>query len=725
MKNKFFGNKVVFIVTAVVVALAVLLAGCAKTANAIQGSMQKEAICSANNNYFDCNNRTDSRKAEERDNDNIAVAIQQSISDDCQDKSSESDYLRTYSFAIYETAYTLTNHGYDVFRGFAVVSEETMVCGLIYTKYERDLNGNLTCGFMELLEAEQKPAITLGIVQSGIVAVADSDIQQEGFVISFAETLPASSGVYGGFYFKTIYSGFAAKITVESADVDKDESITCLNYNTGETMWMAEITPYMNLSAISLYTEDEIMAHNTAVEALQQICEIQDKNAYSDEYMTCILIETAVLESIILAEQQGAIGCDETFYDLKELNGITLASNQILVITATDGVQVLTMPTEEEIRQAAEMRETAGIIQVISGILMTIGSVAICTVTGGVATPLVITAISLVSATVALTYSMSNIIEGVSNIYYGKNGDIYSSSINPIKDMIINAVGDEKKGEIIYHVIGIGSSILQNMTLVVGKAIALSGTIGASVGQTVAIVTRALAVETVKLTTAIGIGYIASKVGSKIATNIGLSPADVQKVSFVSGLISGILCAKVITALDKRFNFSGLYSKHSLKLVFDRLNDELLEKDAAKYFEDHSDWLRMSMDEKEALLRNAAEFLKQDLGIKGKVDVRFFYEESNLRGYYDRKTATINLNRYWFEACAYTESDSASQMLRVLAHELRHQLQFELDMFNGIDYVAYDEHLGNYNEYYNCIYETDAREYAEQIVNILRDIRGW
>ena len=111
-------------------------------------------------------------------------------------------------------------------------------------------------------------------------------------------------------------------------------------------------------------TADEAAAYSAAAEKLQQIAALQDANAYKGEGCSLILIETALLESTALNGQNGMIGTEEGgYYDLSELNGIELEENQIVVVTRDEGVQIVTIPTEEELQAAADARMASGFIK--------------------------------------------------------------------------------------------------------------------------------------------------------------------------------------------------------------------------------------------------------------------------------------------------------------------------------------------------------------------------
>lgn len=502
----------------------------------------------------------------------VGIDAPATYDDDLSESSTENEPIETaFSFAVYETAYKLSQLGYDVYRGAAVISSQKQVPGLLYTAYENNVNGDLVGGFLEILEANQFPTVTNEIVQNGLIAVADSETQTQGFVIDRFVSLPDSSGIYGDYYFTNKQtSDFAVSLNVvEDKYAVYDENIDCIDYNTGKTLWLADTAPTISFEALSLYTADEVEAYNAAVCALEQIVALQNTNAYEGTYASLVIIETALLESIALNNQSGMIGNEEDgYYSLSALNSIELEENQILMVTANDGVQILTIPTAEELKAAADSRAATGLIQIIGGALLAFGSIAICVITCGTAAPAV-AAVCIATGAIATTYAVSNVIEGVSNVYYGLKGDITTAAVNPVKDLIVKAVGDVKKGETIYHAVGISASLIQSLMIPFAKGLSLANAMNASVGQTFMIIARAVSVEVVKMAVTAGVSYLTSIGLSAVTTKYTGSVAAGQLVGFAGALLTGFVTYKGLTALDKKYNFSGLYSKHSLGKQFD------------------------------------------------------------------------------------------------------------------------------------------------------------
>src|SRR5699024_4730310 len=115
--------------------------------------------------------------------------------------------------------------------------------------------------------------------------------------------------------------------------------------------------------------------------------------------------------------------------------------------------------------------------------------------------------ICIAAGTVSTTYALSNIAEGISNVYYGLNGDITSNAVNPVKDLLADAIGDEQTANTVYHAVGITSSIIQSLILPFNAGLNLANGIGATAGQTVLIVGRVVGTEIVKMAVTAGISY--------------------------------------------------------------------------------------------------------------------------------------------------------------------------------------------------------------------------
>ncbi len=616
-----------------------------------------------------------------------------------------------YALIAYSIAYELDQLGYDVYRGVAVVSEEKVVAGLLFTKYEHDGSGNQTCGFFELLE-DGRPVLTDALIESGIVAVADSESLLEGFVINQYVLIGNSSGIIGEYYFKVTQIGnYSIAVELyEDSPVYYDYSVDCINYNNGCTAWASSMN--MEFNAVSLYTADEKAAYEQAIAVVDEIIAIQNTNVYSAERFVLVLIETSLLETIVFDEQRALITTDDgKMYDINELNGIKLEKNQMLMVTASEGVKILTIPDEDAINEALALRRTTGLIQIISASLLTAGSIVLSVVSFGTATPVAVTCICVTAGLITTTYAVSNMIEGINNVKLANDGDLETLAANPIRDALASAIGDEHKASVIYHAIGTTVSIIQALLIPVGAGLSVAHTIHATTAQTVFLVARAVTFEAVKLAATIGTSYLVSMGLTKIVLEQTGSEVEAQWAGFAGGLLTGIFTYKGLTLLDKRFNISGIYPKVRLGKV---VINEVRREQALKEFTQEN-WQKMSLSEKKTAIEKLADVISDELGLDNRPSIKYYNSANGKYGAYEESTNTLKINTYYFEngnTVPWTE------IVDTVAHELRHAYQaanLKTNPNSEIsrsfrDYIRPEQSSA---DYYNQACEVDARAYAK------------
>lgn len=632
-----------------------------------------------------------------------------------------------YSFAIYETAYRLSELGYDVYRGAAVTADGQKAFGLVYTLYEENADGGVTCGFLELVDETAQPVITQEAIEQGVAAAVSSDDGTQTYSVDRIAALKDSSGIYGDWYFTAReVSGCAMRIEVSgSAEAEFDESIDCIDYNRGRTLWLGDAAPAMSFEADSLYTADEAAAYSAAAEMLQKIAALQDANAYEGEGCSLILIETALLESTALNGQNGMIGTEEGgYYDLSELNGIEMEENQIVVVTRDEGVQIVTIPTEEELQAAADARMASGFIKLLSNLFLAIGSITVCVVTCGTAAPLV-AAVCVATTAVSTVYAVSNIAEGVSDIYYASKGDVTSEAFNPVKELLEKAIGDEQTANTVYHAIGITSSLLQSLILPANAALQAAHAAGAGVGGTILLVTRAVAVETLKIAATAAVSMVSSVVISDVTADLTGSQAAGMIAGFAGALFSGFLTYKGLTLLDQKFNFSGLYTKVSLGKIYSEAN---LRESALRQFGEKN-WNAMSMAEKKSAVENLARVVAGELGLKNPPQVKFYSSNDRTYGYFSDSKNALYINTKYFNTVQGSRP-AWVEIVDTVAHEMRHAYQYarvlagiQDDVTNSYIHYIPESKYGYYMyRWQPC--EADAFDYGSLWADLLIRVLG-
>lgn len=627
-----------------------------------------------------------------------------------------------YGFGLYEIAYKLSSMGYDVYRGVAVVNDN-QVLGLLYTDYEIYSGESYTCGFIQVIEEGKEPILNDKNVVQGVVAVADSETLTNAFIVNRYVSLEDSSGIIGDYYFTSKQvNNYAIQISVEDSSIATyDEDIDAINYNTGKTMWKAKTAPEITFDALSLYTADEQGAYDTALKVMSDIVSLQNKNAAASERYTLVIIDTAILESIILNEQNGLVGTESgDYYNIDALSDVELEANQMLMVTATEGVKVLTVPTEEELQAAADSRAVKGFLQTLTSVLMIAGSVCICVATWGAATPAVV-GVCVVSGAIATTYAVSNLVEGVQDLYYGLKGDVTTVAKNPVRDMMADVIGDEELASKIYHGIGISASILQSLMIPTSAGMAVAQGMGAGVGRTIWIVTRAVGIEVIKMAvTATAATFVSIKTSEFVAEQTG-SEALGQLVGYVGAMLTGYITYRGLDIIDHKFNFAGIYRTKLGTSYTEILQTEKL----LKRFNEKT-WSGMTDNQRKDAIEKLAATVAKRLGLDDVPEIEIYNSATdNTYGWYDHVDNKIGINEYYFENGSVP---SWRKVVETVSHEMRHAYQHKLLAQGVLDEITENLLPGHYIEsgpdYFRQPCEVDARDYGSQWVELLMGILG-
>ena len=88
---------------------------------------------------------------------------------------------------------------------------------------------------------------------------------------------------------------------------------------------------------------------------------------------------------------------------------------------------------EQNLKDAAEERETQGVWKTVAGVVLVGVGVACIIATAGAASPIV-AAVGVAMGTGMTIYGVADSAEGAQDIYYGSTGDIDSTAVNGIKD---------------------------------------------------------------------------------------------------------------------------------------------------------------------------------------------------------------------------------------------------------------------------------------------------
>ena len=186
---------------------------------------------------------------------------------------------------------------------------------------------------------------------------------------------------------------------------------------------------------------------------------------------------------------------------------------------------------EQGLRDVAEARETQGIWKTVGGgVLAVVGTVVCIAATGGAATPIVVAGWGAGGGTAA--FGVSSSIEGAQDIYYGSMGDIDSTAINQLKDVVFQ--GNEDAYYFAQNIFAFAASAL----IPISRA-ATAGNLTFRSGTTI--------VAKEGLSTLAGEG----------ASNITMKLTDNQTASMLAGMLASGVTAQGLNGIDAKFHISG------------------------------------------------------------------------------------------------------------------------------------------------------------------------
>lgn len=185
---------------------------------------------------------------------------------------------------------------------------------------------------------------------------------------------------------------------------------------------------------------------------------------------------------------------------------------------------------EQALKDAAEERETQGIWKTVGGGVLIVTGVLCIAATGGAATPIVVAGWGIGGGTVA--FGVADSIEGAQDIYYGSMGDIDSTSINQLKDVIFQ--GNEEAYYFAENIFAFAASAF----IPISQA-SVAGNLTFRSGATI--------VGKEAISVAAGEG----------ASQITMNVTGNQTASMLVGMMASGVTAHGLNGMDGKFNISG------------------------------------------------------------------------------------------------------------------------------------------------------------------------
>ncbi|MBR2025302.1 MAG: hypothetical protein IKA02_05795, partial [Clostridia bacterium] len=593
-------------------------------------------------------------------------------------------------------------------KAYAVIDNGQRLIPGIMSYYGETVEGQKAAAFVQVVDSEEDDGyrVTEEQVKAGLCVLPIDE--EEAYVVNSYAAIPSFSVIYNDYYL--IYKQ-TDKYVVEISCTEKSKAtyddVDLYDMDTSSWVFRQNVEFDENRYTVTSMYSNEAQAYASAKLALEKIIQLQNENSNSAEVKTLILISEDVLEQMMLSNQEGMVNN----YFLKDIEGLELQKDEIVIITS-EGIRIEKIP---EI--LANERKVNGILNLIASTLMLAGSIAVAAVTYGAGSGLVISSIAYISSGIVYVYSTSNMIGAVSDIYYGSINDIHSESFNPVLELLKKQINDPEKATTLYHAIGISASVLQSLIIPAQGAIKISTSTGASFFKTTLNVTRAVLTESVKIALTASTSILVSTKVNELMENVTDSYALKQFTTFASGMLSGAFVYGGLTSIDKSVNISGLYPK----TAFLKGYNQITKAQSLSKFEDDV-WNNLSDFEKKLAIRKMVGEISDDLGLDKTPSIRYFRKNSNTLGYCDGDNIYINVKYL----------DNGVELLDTVAHELCHARQYQ-DCLRGvvneitdnyINYIPYEESLGNYKLYYNQPVEVEARAYAETWTNLLGGMNG-
>ena len=635
------------------------------------------------------------------------------------------DYdCKALALAIDCIAYDLNQNDFKVLKGCVELENDgKVVLGLIYTQYEEyaeeDGTKVYSCGFFQIKEKSQDTYfIKDDEVLDGLIATPLNDNDESLFVIDCCTTIEAYSGIYKNRYFKYSQVGdYVISLTVDENKQELyDENIDLYDFDNDRYVFRGKIEK-KEIDVYNLFS-DECMNLKNAIDAYNEIIEWQNNNEVTSDITTVALFDNDLVEDFIICQQQGKLNN----YSISTIENIELEKRQYLQI-GFDGISV------KGRSDASDARLANGLIKVISGTVALVGTCVIAIYSGGAGLPLVVSAIGVITAGATAIYEVSNMIEGLQEVYYGAKNDTTSESINPVLKAFKSVIKDDQKATIAYHAWGISNGIISSLVFPVGKALEGMAKATKCIGMVEKSlrVTRAVVVHIAKVAIT---AAVASKVNECVQKKLDEVSDNIianKLIAFGTTTVTAFVVYKGLDKLDKTFNVSGFEIK--AKQEIPKREQEYLINNDTKTLSDNFEqntWNTLSKETKQELLGEVADDIANKLKLPKKPEVVF---DSNIKvsngdyGVYCENDNTVYLSADFLKA---KDKELIVESVKTIAHELKHAHQYQV--MSDQTSIFYDEKMvyslnhyitpeTNFAAYQAQLCEADAVRYETLYAN--------
>ena len=96
----------------------------------------------------------------------------------------------------------------------------------------------------------------------------------------------------------------------------------------------------------------------------------------------------------------------------------------------------------------------------------TVATVAFCVQNGVLVVPVIV----ITTGACSIVYNISNMLEGMQDVYYGAKGDVTEAE-NPVLALFKKVIGDDRIATLVYHIWGISTTMVAGVMKPVAQAL--------------------------------------------------------------------------------------------------------------------------------------------------------------------------------------------------------------------------------------------------------------
>jgi hypothetical protein len=457
-------------------------------------------------------------------------------------------------FIPYYISSLLADRGYTVYNG-GVYYKGSVYGGLIFTRgkifIQEDGEAICSCGFLQLVsDTYTGTLVTEKMVEAGLVAVTAATEGQEAqsFVVQEYARLSDFGGVKDNVYFTFRQTDkYCGRILLGNNEPDAyDRTIKNYNFDTNEVINEA---PTQN-EIEQLYAKDP-EKFDAAVDGSNAMADYLEESG--SEVSSLLVLGNDVLDG--LCEKASTGYSAVTGYIKQLLSKVNIGDSPLVWLDADGQAHLLDSANAVDAERMASGLVCALGTGMSTGMKAagTVATVAFCVKNGMVVVPVIVVTTGVCS----IVYNVSNMLEGLQDVYYGAKGDVTESE-NPVLKLFKQVIGDDDVATLVYHIWGISTSVVSGLMTPVTKALALAKNTGCNVFQTVGTVSRAALTKLAQLAaTGVASGLVNKYVG-KVVSKVTGSNALGTLVGFASASVASWLVYTRLDQFDKQYNVSGI-----------------------------------------------------------------------------------------------------------------------------------------------------------------------